>query len=582
MFQAKSQDLEWAFGFSGSNNSLSESLEVKVSKNGDVYKLGSFHDSMDFNILNNGNQKDFIPKSKLVKTIFLTKYDANLNLKWVKLVYGNQGLSEIIRCSMSNIDVNGNITLGVTFSDSIEIEGLDTVVKSTGEKDFVLIQYNSIGNVNWMRHYEGKGVNEIEKQIVIDPYKNIYISGYFSDSFYLGEIDNNRNKIYYDAKQKEFLFIAKLDSLGKTIWFKPIECSSYCKFRNLILDSKQDIVAIGFYNDSLFFDNSNILLKNRNSTFDLNSFIVKYSNEGSFKWTNWIESEKVKDNYLYGLAIDRDDNIYTSGYFLGEITLRNNQTSFEKFNNKNYNLLLSKYKSNGTYLWSKIMTNGRRNSFRTELAIDENNVYLAGEFADSLETIDTENNTWTIKSNNIRTTFLSFLDFDGKVISLFPLNDLNPNYINNSSSLSDIALQNNAIIISGNFAGEVDFDPTKKEKKVISNYAMFNSYFAKYSLNPINRDSLDQKPPTSSIINPSSNNLSIYPNPFTDKIYIDNPKAAHYNIVIHDLLGKAIYSSPNIQAKTHVISLNPSLPKGLYFVEIETANFKKISKMIKE
>jgi hypothetical protein len=111
---------------------------------------------------------------------------------------------------------------------------------------------------------------------------------------------------------------------------------------------------------------------------------------------------------------------------------------------------------------------------------------------------------------------------------------------------------------------------------------MFNSYFAKYSLNPINRDSLDQKPPTSSIINPSSNNLSIYPNPFTDKIYIDNPKAAHYNIVIHDLLGKAIYSSPNIQAKTHVISLNPSLPKGLYFVEIETAYFKKISKIIKE
>jgi hypothetical protein len=75
---------------------------------------------------------------------------------------------------------------------------------------------------------------------------------------------------------------------------------------------------------------------------------------------------------------------------------------------------------------------------------------------------------------------------------------------------------------------------------------------------------------------------TIYPNPFTDKIYIDNPKAAHYNVVIHDLLGKAIYSSPNIQAKTHVISLNPSLPKGLYFVEIETANLKKISKIIKE
>jgi hypothetical protein len=52
MFQAKSQDMEWAFGFSGSNNSLSESLEVKVSKNGEVYKLGSFHDSMDLNILN--------------------------------------------------------------------------------------------------------------------------------------------------------------------------------------------------------------------------------------------------------------------------------------------------------------------------------------------------------------------------------------------------------------------------------------------------------------------------------------------------------------------------------------------------
>ena len=77
MFQAKSQDLEWAFGFSGSNNSLTESLEVKVSKNGEVYKLGSFHDSMDFNILNNGNQKVFIPKSKLVKTIFLAKYIKN-------------------------------------------------------------------------------------------------------------------------------------------------------------------------------------------------------------------------------------------------------------------------------------------------------------------------------------------------------------------------------------------------------------------------------------------------------------------------------------------------------------------------
>ncbi len=74
------------------------------------------------------------------------------------------------------------------------------------------------------------------------------------------------------------------------------------------------------------------------------------------------------------------------------------------------------------------------------------------------------------------------------------------------------------------------------------------------------------------------NNIAIYPNPVSDKLYISSENIAIESISIYSLTGKKVADETN---KTNSIDVS-TLSKGMYFIEISSASGKSIKKFIKK
>jgi len=80
----------------------------------------------------------------------------------------------------------------------------------------------------------------------------------------------------------------------------------------------------------------------------------------------------------------------------------------------------------------------------------------------------------------------------------------------------------------------------------------------------------------------SSNQFSVYPNPCTDELYIQNSASGQeLNLTVSDYTGKVLavgFSSEYLISADYLIS---NLPVGMYFLRIESATENKIFKLIK-
>ncbi len=76
-------------------------------------------------------------------------------------------------------------------------------------------------------------------------------------------------------------------------------------------------------------------------------------------------------------------------------------------------------------------------------------------------------------------------------------------------------------------------------------------------------------------------NINVFPNPFYDKLYINNESGKPIDYIrITDVTGKIIYCKNDITTSTHQIKLN-HLKAGIYIIEVKRENEISSSKLIK-
>lgn len=76
--------------------------------------------------------------------------------------------------------------------------------------------------------------------------------------------------------------------------------------------------------------------------------------------------------------------------------------------------------------------------------------------------------------------------------------------------------------------------------------------------------------------------ISVFPNPFTDKINMVNTgNVSIESVIITDVLGKVVYNAHELLKSEKLFQL-PSLPSGLYFLKIEGNGRELIYKLMKE
>lgn len=79
------------------------------------------------------------------------------------------------------------------------------------------------------------------------------------------------------------------------------------------------------------------------------------------------------------------------------------------------------------------------------------------------------------------------------------------------------------------------------------------------------------------------NDISIYPNPAREMIYVSSKQHLLFNIKLMDAAGKMIAYIPNINNPQEIISFDmKDLARGIYFIEAETGNGKMVKKVVRE
>ncbi len=255
-----------------------------------------------------------------------------------------------------------------------------------------LINYDTNGNLKWLKQLEGWGRTDVTL--------------------------NSKNEVFVAGSTSFECYIIKYDKFGNLLWEKKIlQNTVFPKPYAIAIDSKDDIYVCGSYkNSSDDFIVEDTLLQGFNH--EKKAFIIKYDNEGNFKWfnsTNGGESTSFQD-----IKIDNDDNIVTIGHFEtrngDSISIGTSHVSSVIDLTSTYDIptqdaIIAKYNSNGEFLWMNTV-GGMKDDWGNKISINnQNEILMVGTFTDSAK-ID----NISFKSNGAYDIYLCKLSAKGDAV----------------------------------------------------------------------------------------------------------------------------------------------------------------------
>lgn len=266
-----------------------------------VYVVGSFSDRMYYgsNYVE-GNLRD---------DVFVAKYLSS-NLQWVKHWGGSQK-----DCGQSIVasDGEGIYTTG-RFIDWVDFDPSSATdwhySGSSSVSDTFVSKLNPNGDFCWAKTWGNSSSLDQGNDIAFYN-SNIYVTGIFMGTV---DFDPNVGVAQRTSNGLFDIFLNVLDSNGDFQWVNTWGGIDH-DFGYAIDINSEAIYLGGFFSDSINFGNGNIF-----SNGEEDAFILKLNNNGDFQWVNTFGGDISASGYsdmVRSISI-QDDNIYTTGLFLGD------------------------------------------------------------------------------------------------------------------------------------------------------------------------------------------------------------------------------------------------------------------------
>ena len=306
---------EWVRSYNGPVNGNDEALTNTTDASGNIYAAGK--------ILGSATGFD----------IYVVKYNSSGSLLWEK-IYNGPGSGNDIANSV-NIDRSGNVFVAG------ESKGINT------NSDYVLIKYNTQGEEQWVRRYNGESNSvEIPSKVVTDSSGNSILTGH---SWSTGTL---------------FDFVTiKYNSAGDLLWTKKFNGTANGNelANDLALDNTGNIYVTG----------STI------GTKTINDFVlIKYSAGGDEIWTRTYNGPVNGNDNFTSITIDINENAVITGSSAGSGT--------------GLDFATIKYSPAGDVIWLRRYTSKTVN-IEEPMAIDSDmsgNIYITGTTTGSSSSYD--------------------------------------------------------------------------------------------------------------------------------------------------------------------------------------------------
>jgi hypothetical protein len=307
--------------------SPTDAYSIAADGLGNIYITGYFDGEVDFNP---DVSSTFYLSAVQASDIFVCKLNTDGNFIWAKQLGGTQGA---VGYAIA-VDKNGNIYSTGTIGGTVDFDPGPSVFNLSPSDPFQAEVYvsklDSSGNFLWAKPMgSGQGLS-----IAVDDNSNVYMSGWFPS----GKIP----------------VINKLDSSGNLVWAKPL---GGLNGKSIVLDNSGNIYTTGSCSGTNDFDPGPGVFNLSAGSED--AFISKLNTAGNFIWAGLFMS--TNQVYTNSIAVDLNDNIYTTGFFYGTTDFDPATTIYNLSAPSSYNIFIDKLAPTGNL---GILENSFRDKFK--------------------------------------------------------------------------------------------------------------------------------------------------------------------------------------------------------------------------
>lgn len=524
---------QWAKQLGSGTNSDGHSVAVDAS--GNVYTVGTFFGTADFNpgtgvynLTSNGSYDAFI-----------SKLDASGNFVWAKKIGGinNDDAFSIKISTIGNIYVTGYFADVVDFDPGTGILNLT----SFGGEDIFILKLNTAGNFIWAKNMGGV-FNDNGYGITIDGTENSCITGFYSDT---ADFDPGVGIFNLNPKGSKDVFICKLDPSGNLIWANGMGGTLDDVANSVVGDASSNIYITGYFRDTIDFDpGSGVSVSSSFGGEDI--FILKFDSFGNLLWAKNIGG--ASNDTGYSLALDASGNVYSTGWFAvgvdfdpGAGTANLNATGAPGPTD----VFILKLDSLGNYVMAKNM-GGTSSELGLSVITDfAENIYITGNFIGTAD-FDPGVGVSNLVALGVYDVFITKLDNVGNFVWAKSVGSTS--YDSGRSITLDAS---GKIYVCGYFQGAADFNPGSGVYNLFP-VGSSDVFVLKWSqsLTGVDEDVF------------FNHSILIYPNPTSNNLTIETTKPTNISIV--NLLGQELFNSKIEKSQTIDVSF---LSNGIYFVK---------------
>jgi hypothetical protein len=328
----------------------------------------------------------------------LVKLDSNGNFVWFTRIVSSAGSEMPMRIasdSLGNMIVMGNTT-AISYTKSTLLYNADASLFTqlppalSNSTDVFVARYTTLGVGSWAANIGSFVGTNTSRFTACSSSGDVYVTGQYSSNplHIFGSTIGDKIRIDNIAIALD-IFIAKYNSIGKTIWAVRIAINTSVKRQsNIRLDSNGNVYIALYYSGSIAAfgtDDVNFSVSSTNPE----NILIKYNSDGVIQWYYRVShSTSVAGIYTPAIAIDSSDNVILTGAYFGNATFTNSDNS--KFGTTlsalgGLDVFLAKITSQGITSWITRFGGTSGNEIGTQIDVDSiGNVYVSGQMTQTI------------------------------------------------------------------------------------------------------------------------------------------------------------------------------------------------------
>ena len=544
-----------------------------TDSNGNIYITGLYHGTVDFDTSTTGNfpmvyQGGTVNVTDGEADVFVAKYNSAGEFVWAH---------NLIEPTFANMNEERASSMIIDENNNLYLTGF------TSTRGFFVSKWNTNGVELWTKYFDDTEDNFVSTFALKKQNNSIIISGLFANTmdFNPSATENAALTAFNNDG-----FLLSLSDTGNFQWVRQFRCNGAVILSGLEVDGTDNIFVSGNFVGTVDLNPSetvNALITSQSVSFGAfsSAFIAKFNSSGTLIWNRHIRGTAPTDIFMTFIKKDSNNDLIMTYSLKGNATFLPTATTLDT--NDFYSSVLAKYSTNGDLLWTKqfatptvTQTTFFPSSFTANVILDDcDNIYVSGEFQGNCDfNPNTEEKVLSTLNNTID-AFVASYSPTGDHLWSMDIGKLGNVVFVDFNGYLPIALdQNNDLIITGTFRGQLDFDPSVANEVLLhsNNNGLPNNaglFMAKYD-NPVtcqlNTDEFDDF------------NFKVYPNPSDGLVNIfikDLNQDTSLNVF--DLTGKKVFSTM-IQNEESTLNLR-SLNSGIYIVQLTSVN-KSIHKKL--